>query len=458
MYKTKIIIFVTLIYLLFSCKKEELKSSEAKLISYSLANSPAIIDETKKEISINLPPFTDISQLVASFQISPGASLLVGNTLQINNITANNFSSTQILTIKAENGTFINYTLKVIVGKSNEANLLSFDFKKALNASFSTDIIGCKKSNNFILNTLGFDLNSDNLLSLTPSFTISKGAKLLINGVEFQSEKTTQKFSDKPIEVSIVAQDGSIQKYSIAVTSQILNIETFLSICPISDPAFTQIVKDFEFRKNGKIVNMVELSCTDKSSRLNRLLQTLRVYYYIDLYKTKGYLPFTKLRLYEWLKAEVKGFDISDELSASGACCLVDQNKKFILLSSGLNESAAIIKFDYTQWQYLAGYFTLIGHERRHADPTSYPHTGNCNNVVGDADYNEANLGAYGVAYWLSKAFKTGVLEVGIGCLSDGSQAEINNLTGENGWAARYFCKNAPPISWAPKYAVCSCK
>lgn len=70
---------------------------------------------------------------------------------------------------------------------------------------------------------------------------------------------------------------------------------------------------------------------------------------------------------------------------------------------------------------------------------TVTPYTGTCNAITGDADYNEADLGAYGVAYWLSKAFKTGMLEVGVACLPKLKQDDINNLIGNDGWAASFF-------------------
>jgi hypothetical protein len=344
--------------------------------------------------------------------------------------------------------------------KSTEANLLTFSFKKDNNSAIlSADVAGCLKQNLIILNTPITDLASPNTVNVIPSFTISKGAKLFIDGVEIISEKTAFKATSKLTEITVKAENGAEQKYTFEITSRILNIQNFLSICPKDDPAFTQILKDFEIRKNGVKLNSLDFDCNDKQGRAMRLLQALRLYYYVDIYKPKGYLPFTNLRLYDWLKAEVKGFDIRDDLGiAAGSCCSLDQGRKFMNLGTEKGESAAVIKYNYTEWEYLAGYTTLIAHERRHAEPSGYPHTGNCNNILGDDDYNEANLGAYGVAYWLSKAYKTGVLEVGVSCLAKQKQDEINNLTGENRWAATYFCKNAPPISWPAKYAPCACQ
>lgn len=345
------------------------------------------------------------------------------------------------------------------VAKSNEAKLLTFNLKKDNNSTIlSADVVGCINQNAVTLSSLIADLISPNMETVTPSFSLSKGAKLLYNGAEIESDKTAIKVTNSPTEIVVKAEDGTEQKYTLEITSRILNIQTFLNSCPTADPSFVQIMKDFDFKKNGIKMTILDFDCNNKMDRAMRLLQVIRLYFYIDLYKPKGYLPFTNLRLYDWLKAEVKGFDIRDDLSAAGACCAVDQGKKIMLIASGINESAAVIKFNYTEWAYLAGYATLIAHERRHADPGSYPHTGKCNDVTGDDDYNEANLGAYGVAYWLSKAFKTGVLDVGVSCLAQSNQDQINNLTGNDSWAARFFCNNAPPVTWKPNYKSCSCQ
>lgn len=456
----KSLTFLALILLFInSCKKEEIKSNEAKITSFTVANIKGTIDEVKNEITVILPAFSDVTALSSTFQVSAGAILLQGNVTQQNGLTTNNFTNPVTFTVQAEDGTKVNYNVIATVTKSNEAKLLTFSFRKTLNNTInvSEDVVGCLKNTTMMMNLLETDLNFPNTVSIIPSFSISKGAKLLIEDIEQTSDKSTYKFSSLPTNVTVKAQDGMEQKYTLNLTSQILNIEEFMKKCPTDDILFSKFIKDFEIRRNGVVVTSYD--CNDKYDVVLRILQAIRVIYYVDIYKKSAYLPWTNLRYYDWLKDKVQGFDIVDNLvGIAGVCCKDINGRKFITIASTKNDPKEYVKYTYQEWVYFAGFISLIGHERRHADPGSYPHNGNCNNVSGDADYNEKNLGSYGVAYWLSKAFKSGILEVGVKCLSASKQTEINNLIGENGWAARYFCNNAPPISIPASYKECTCQ
>jgi hypothetical protein len=456
----KSLIFIALILLFInSCKKEEIKSNEAKITSFTVANVKGTIDEIKKEAMAVLPVFSDITALPSTFQVSTGATLLQGTVTQQNGITTNNFTNPVTFTVQAEDGTKVNYNVIVTVTKSNEAKLLSFSFKKLLNNTInvSEDVVGCLKNTTMTMNLLETDLNFPNAVSIIPSFSISKGAKLLIEGIEQESDKSTYKFSSLPTNVTVKAQDGTEQKYTLNLTSQILNIEEFMKKCPTDDILFSKFIKDFEIRRNGVVVTNYD--CDDKYDVVLRILQAIRVIYYVDIYKKAAYLPWTNMRYYDWLKDKVQGFDIVDDLGgAVGVCCKDINGRKFISLASAKNQSTAVVKYTYQEWAPFAGFISLIGHERRHADPGNYPHNGNCNGVGGDADYNEKNLGSYGVAYWLSKAFKSGILEVGVKCLSAPKQDEINVIIGVNNWAATYFCKNAPPVTIPANYKECTCQ
>jgi hypothetical protein len=452
--------YIALILLFInSCKKEEIKSNEAKITSFTIANVKGTIDETKKEIAVVLPVFSDVTSLSSIFVVSAGAILLQGAVTQQNGITTNNFTNPVTFTVQAEDGTKVNYNVVVTVTKSNEAKLLSFSFKKSLNNTLivSEDVVGCLKNTIMTTNLLETDLNFPNTVSIIPSFNISKGAKLLIEGIEQESDKSTYKFSSLPTNVTVKAQDGTEQKYTLSLTSQILNIEEFMKKCPTDDILFSKFIKDFEIRRNAVVVTSYD--CNDKYDVVLRILQAIRVIYYVDIYKKTSYLPWTNMRYYDWLKDKVQGFDIVDDLGgAVGVCCKDINGRKFISLASTKNQSAAVIKYTYQEWAPFAGFISLVGHERRHADTGNYPHNGNCNGVGGDAEYNEKNLSAYGVAYWLSKAFKSGILEVGVKCLSASKQDEINSLIGVNNWAATYFCNNAPPVTIPASYKECTCQ
>jgi hypothetical protein len=442
-----------------SCKKEEIKSNEAKFLSFSILGEKGVIDETKKEITITFAPFTEIASLSAVFQVSPLATVSVGTVSQQTAITTNNYTNPVIFTVQAEDGTKVNYKVTATVTKSSEKKLLTFGFRKSVNNSVNVpeDVYGCVKNTNITLYTVATDLNAPNTVSMIPSFTVSNGAKLLIDGVEFESEKTSYKFSSNATSITVKAQDGTEQKYSLSLTSQILNIYEFAQKCPTEDVLFSKFIKDFEIRRNGVVVTKYD--CNSKYDDNVRVLQCIRVMYYLDIYKKKPYLPWTNLRFYDWVKDKVQGFDIVDDLGGlAGLCCKEINGKQFISLASSKNDPSNAIKYTYQDGADVLNYTGLFAHERRHADPGNYPHI-NCNGNSADADYNENNLGGYGVSYWFSKAYMTGILEVGAKCLTTAQRNVFNNRFGDaNYFVSSVFCKNSPPVVIPATYKDCDCQ
>jgi hypothetical protein len=105
--------------------------------------------------------------------------------------------------------------------------------------------------------------------------------------------------------------------------------------------------------------------------------------------------------LYDWLKAGVGGINITS--TGLDQCC----NSGFGDGRSYFNVRA---KDDFNRnwlrsWVGISEFIGLMMHERRHADPGGYPHTGCCTagpNAC-DQEYNEANLSPYGIQWWLRR-------------------------------------------------------
>src|SRR5436189_6417955 len=96
----------------------------------------------------------------------------------------------------------------------------------------------------------------------------------------------------------------------------IVNIKEFLKTCPNNDPAITTIRADFEIRLAGVVVTnipCVEPFNTAPGASLTTelvMLQSLRVMYYMDQGRS-NYLPWTPLRLYDWVKSKIGGLNIA---------------------------------------------------------------------------------------------------------------------------------------------------
>jgi hypothetical protein len=232
--------------------------------------------------------------------------------------------------------------------------------------------------------------------------------------------------------------------------AQIKDIKAFLDQCPTKDPIVVTILKDFEIRLNGTIVS--DFTCSEPVSAMNAVnysnpliyLQTLRVIYYMDRQIPCPHLPWTDTTLYAWMKKKVNGINIKDGVSG-GYCCEIIDGKKFFVTG---NADAANREFD-KKWIGISGNIDFCAHEVRHADGSGYSHSSCCGISGGcDSEYNEKDLGAYGIQYWLIKSWLTGFINVG--ARTSHSEAEINeiinwHLSAVNVSRTR-FCNNIPGI------------
>lgn len=92
-------------------------SSASLLLAFEFV-SPALagtIDQVAKTVSIKAPFGTDLSSLVASFTMSPNATVRIGTVNQSSGFTANDFSMTKTYTVVAQNGVTQEYTVTVNV-------------------------------------------------------------------------------------------------------------------------------------------------------------------------------------------------------------------------------------------------------------------------------------------------------------------------------------------------------
>ena len=194
---------------------EQKKSSEKQLLEFKFekANNAdaglsndvkGIVNEKTHSVTIEVPAGTDKAKLKASFKISDKAQLLSGTTVLEsgkNEVNFSNITDGVKLTVKAEDGTTQDYTVKVYV----EIKILTFGFKKANNMSaISEDVdavhCGPLKQQGVIRNTIIMKLplgtTKESLKTLKPYFTVSQDVKLFVKDRELQSGMTAADFSE----------------------------------------------------------------------------------------------------------------------------------------------------------------------------------------------------------------------------------------------------------------------
>ncbi len=239
-------------------------------------------------------------------------------------------------------------------------------------------------------------------------------------------------------------------------TPYIRNIAAFLEQCPDRDPAYAEISRDFEVRRND--LKTAEPVCTEPVSAIpiaqysDEIIvrQGLRVIYYMDKGQS-GHLPWTSGALYPWMKSKIQGVDIIDGL-VGGYCCATLDGKRFIAIGAQ-NDSNR--DFDRT-WSGISGNIDFYTHEARHVD--GFPHTSCCGIANGcDDNFDPKNLSSYGVQWWLNSLWLDGTINVGDACVGPAKNHSQGILSSLNSQYRGRFCNIKPDIVTAPAVVEGGC-
>ncbi len=179
-----------------------LSSLPGTITSYSLNGVAGVI--INHEITVTMPFGTNVTALVANFTTDANTTnVSINGVTQVNNVTANNFTSPVVYTVTATDSSTINYTVTVTVASASSKTITAF----SLNGTVGV-ITG-----NAISVTMPFGTNVTGLIA---SFTTT-GASVLVGGVTQISGVTTNNFTS-PVVYTVRAADSSTATYTVTVT------------------------------------------------------------------------------------------------------------------------------------------------------------------------------------------------------------------------------------------------
>ncbi|MEZ4810276.1 MAG: glycosyl hydrolase [Allomuricauda sp.] len=108
-----------LIIVLYSCSsdsdEEMYLSSNKSLFSFSIKELPGLTFTglSQSQLVTSLTTQADVTSLTAIFEVSKGATVYIGETVQKSGTTTNNFSNKITYTIKAEDGSIANFSVTI---------------------------------------------------------------------------------------------------------------------------------------------------------------------------------------------------------------------------------------------------------------------------------------------------------------------------------------------------------
>ena len=192
----------------------QMPSSNNDITAYSFAEQTgdATINATLHTVDIEVEYETDVTSLVATFELSDGATAAIDGTDQESGITANNFTEVVTYTITAEDGsTTQDWDITVtIAAASSEKDILDFNLPHQ----------NGDESINATLHTVDVTVSTGtDLTSLVADFTLSDDATANIGGTDQESGVTENDFTNT-VTYTVVAQDGSTQDWDVTVTEE----------------------------------------------------------------------------------------------------------------------------------------------------------------------------------------------------------------------------------------------
>jgi len=183
-------------------------SEENDILSFSFPEqtASAVINSTNKTVDIQVANGTILTNLVASFTLSAGATAYIGGTLQQSGVTVNDFTNPVTYTVTAEDGTAQVWTVTVTEAPflSPENDITAFSFANQV----GTAVIDATAHT--VTTEIAYGHASE-LTALVPTIEVSANAT--INPLSGVARDFTN-----PVTYTVTAENGETQDWTVNVS------------------------------------------------------------------------------------------------------------------------------------------------------------------------------------------------------------------------------------------------
>lgn len=173
--------------------------------AFSINSVNGTINETLKTIALTVPSSTNLTALAAVFTVT-GASVKVGDVVQVSGTTPNNFTSPVVYTVTAENGSTQNYTVTVTRTPSSAKGIMVFYI--VVEGTYYKGAISQITGNIEVV------LPGDTDLTALAAFFFSTGASVMVGDVVQVEDVTQNDFTDEVV-YTVYAEDGTTKDYTV---------------------------------------------------------------------------------------------------------------------------------------------------------------------------------------------------------------------------------------------------
>ncbi len=199
------------------------KLSEKEIFAFSFAEQTGAATIGSGTIAIEVAAEIDLSNLVASFSMSTGATAKVGGVTQESGTTSNDFSSPVTYTITAEDGsTTQDLIVTVSVAPSTATSFTAFSFAQQTGSA----VLGA--------GTIDIEVaNGTDPTSLAATFMLSSGASAKVGATAQVSGVTINNFGT-PITYTVTAEDGITEQNWLVTVTVANSTPTNISLTSVS--------------------------------------------------------------------------------------------------------------------------------------------------------------------------------------------------------------------------------
>jgi len=215
----RVIVTALICFISFSaCKKETIDNPQILKMSFkSIDNRDLLakdipVDIEGSTLSFSVPEGLDVSQLIASFEIS-GAKLMVGGVEQESRVTINDYSKSLTFEVLGYNGGQTQYTIEVIRLENDEQLRVA-------------SLILPKEANPHLLNTVNFEVKENRIFAVLPKLSNTKVEAILetsapevfLNAEKVVDGKLTLDLSQTNV-LMLISAEGFKKYYTVIVSS-----------------------------------------------------------------------------------------------------------------------------------------------------------------------------------------------------------------------------------------------
>ncbi|MEO9804813.1 MAG: FG-GAP-like repeat-containing protein [Reichenbachiella sp.] len=210
-------------------------ATDITAFSFTEQTGDALIDAAAHTIDIEVEFGTDLTALISTFTLSPGATAKVGGTSQVSATTTNDFTNPVVYGITAGDGmTTQDWTITATTeSPSTETDIVEFTLAEQTKEA----------TIDAITHTVNLEVFSGtNITALVPTFSLSTVVTAAKVGAVKQISGITPNDFTNQVTYTITAEDDMTTQDWVVTLTEAAPIVTISSFAPISGPVGTSVV------------------------------------------------------------------------------------------------------------------------------------------------------------------------------------------------------------------------